>query len=113
MRQRLTLLLLFSVSTALSTAVIADDSAPVPTTLAATATETATDTATAPALDELEIADDIRARASDPLISPEGVLPSPVPTRKMAESPGSTLFYALPLIGFWLIFRRRGRGVRL
>ena len=60
-----------------------------------------------------KIADDIAALATDPLASPDGAVPSPVLQRRMQVPPPSSVFYALPVFGFWLILRRRGRGVRL
>ena len=40
-------------------------------------------------------------------------LPSPIRDAPKSQVPRSSLFYTLPLIGFWLILRRRARGVRL
>ena len=54
------------------------------------------------------------AAAEDEVAPPElsvsGALPSPA---EKAPTPNSNVFYAIPVIGFWLILRRRTRGVRL
>ena len=57
-----------------------------------------------------EIPSEIEALATDPMAVG---LPSPVPQRKLVDTPRSPFFYVLPVIGFWLILRRRNRGVRL
>ena len=44
----------------------------------------------------------------DPASAPSGTLPSPVPDpRTPAPVPKSGFFYILPIIGLWMILRRR------
>jgi len=64
----------------------------------------------APEMPLLEgIPPEIAKLATDPTAS----MPTPTIDRKEDLSSRSPLFYALPVIGFWLILRRRSRGVRI
>ena len=51
----------------------------------------------------------IKGELPPPELSSSGALPSPA---VKAPTPNSTLFYAIPVVGFWLILRRRTRGMR-
>ena len=52
-------------------------------------------------------------RAANPNSNSVGALPFPQPAPGSgSDVPNSWLFYLLPLIGLWLILRRRTRGTR-
>ena len=63
--------------------------------------------------DDVELPPDIVELATNPMVSPDGAFPSPVPQRRLAPPTHSAWFFLLPAIGFWLILRRRGHGFRI
>ncbi len=63
----------------------------------------------------IEAAEPAAAPPPAKVIEPVGgrFMPTPRKLDETGDGDRFALFYALPVIGFWLILRRRGRGVRL